>query len=349
MMNSEYSLKAVKQSIDDYLDKVIQKRCHEAKSVSEAYAKLWLAIRETATHSGKRVRPYLTVVGYGKMNDDILPIAASQELIHIAMLMHDDIIDRDYTRHGVKNISGLYREYYGRFLDDEDAVHYAHSSALLAGDLLISEAYRQISKAPVSQEARSKVSEQLSKSIYEVVGGELMDVESPFVSDVEFNPLDIYRYKTASYSFVGPLLSGAYCRGVSPDVIDCLESFAINLGVAYQIQDDLLGVYGDEAVVGKPKMSDFQEGKKTLLALHHQQMADDQQISRFILYGSEEITREQFEDIKKDMIESGAYDKTRVVMQDYFDRALQYISQISDRNLLQKLTSFVDQIKDRQQ
>lgn len=100
--------------------------------------------------------------------------------------------------------------------------------------------------------------------IQEVVGGELTDVESAFVHDMPFDPIKIYRYKTAGYSFVGPLLSGAYCHEESQDTIDSLRRYAISAGIAFQIHDDLLGVFGDERETGKSTLTDLREGKRTL-------------------------------------------------------------------------------------
>lgn len=258
---------------------------------------------------GKRIRPHLTIVGYGSADDRIIPVAAAQELIHIAMLMHDDIIDQDDMRHGIANINGRYSTHYREYVSPQRAMHYANSAGILAGDCMLSEAYQVISSSSFDASVTRKLINQLHLSIFEVIGGELLDVEASFVQGVDFDPLKIYRYKTASYSFIGPLISGAYCAGTDEREVEKLRTFATNLGIAFQIQDDLLGVFGDEQETGMSSLSDLREGKETLLVRFHRQLMDEEMRERFMEFGNENTSLSALASIRNDMRESSVQQK----------------------------------------
>ena len=333
-----------KARTNDYLAKLFESRIHRAREIGERYELFWQHIREVVLTGGKRIRPYLTMIGYGAADEKILPIAAAQELIHTAMLMHDDVIDQDDVRHGVKNMNGIYNEAYKSYIAPLYVRHYGNSAAMLAGDVIISEAYRAILDSSFSDAVKRRAAEQMHTSIYEVVGGELLDVEAAFVSDATFDPLQIYRYKTASYSFIGPLLSGAYCAGADDETIDALRHFGAAIGIAYQIQDDLLGVFGDEAVTGKSTLTDLREGKYTLLVHHHQSLMNNEMRLRFEAFGSDQADTDQLVAIRQDMIDSGARQKTTNEVATYVQRARTELNRLPDGERRRALVELVENV-----
>ncbi len=88
--------------VNEYLERIFAARTQKADSIHERYRLLWDRLQKLSFHGGKRIRPYLTMVAYGQMDEKIAPIAAAQELVHIAMLIHDDVIDEDDVRRGQK-------------------------------------------------------------------------------------------------------------------------------------------------------------------------------------------------------------------------------------------------------
>lgn len=218
--------------MNDYLERIFVARTEKADSIHERYRLLWDRIQRLSFCGGKRIRPYLTMVAYGQMDEKIAPVAAAQELVHIAMLIHDDVIDEDDVRRGQKNINGTYKEEYNDYLDPPRASHFASSIGILAGDALLSEAYFAIADCEFDATIKQKILMRLHSSVYEVIGGELIDVEAGFVP-VPIDPELIYRYKTSSYSFVGPLLTGAYCAELDAKTCAALEEFGTSLGIAY--------------------------------------------------------------------------------------------------------------------
>ncbi|OYW42747.1 hypothetical protein B7Z28_01265 [Candidatus Saccharibacteria bacterium 32-45-3] len=346
-MNSIPTVQVVQEAVNDSLRGIFTEKKKQAQVLHSAYNDFWSRIEEVVMSGGKRMRPYLTIVGYGALDEQILRIAVAQELVHCAILMHDDVIDQDFVRHGAQNISGLYRTRYSSFLDAPRATHYAHGAAIMAGDALLSEAYRQISLSHLPDTIKQHVSEQLSSAIFEVIGGELIDVEAAFVTDKSYDPLDVYRYKTAGYSIVRPLLAGALCSGVSGAMCRSLEQFGIEAGIAFQIKDDTLGTYGDEKVTGKPLLTDLREGKMTLLVSYHKQLMDEQARENFAHFGDVNASDEQLIVIRNDMTQSGAHARAEQDEQLYLERAARILETLGDDVRRAVLTEFLEHLSRR--
>lgn len=345
--DTHFSAEEIKRAVDNYIEQQLTQRYDEASELGVSYQRLWRHIRDVTLHGGKRIRPYLTFVGYGSYDEKLLPVAVAQELLHIAMLMHDDVIDQDDIRRGHPNINGTYREIYAPFLDTDQARHYAYSAAILAGDTLLSESYRLIHDAGFDAKVTSKITAQHHLAVYEVIGGELLDVEAGFVTDIDFDPLLIYRYKTSSYSFVAPLLAGAYCAGADEETIAVLHEYASNAGIAFQIQDDLLGVYGDEDETGKSIYTDLREGKQTMLIKYHKELMTPEQHERFATFGQSSATDNQLRMLKDDMVASGARDKTAKLADQYFAMADEQLDAMPDDGRTAELRQFTELLRAR--
>lgn len=346
-MTNSLSLDHIRPLVDEQLRTLFERRRQQAGTIDDSYGQFWTRIEQVATAGGKRIRPYLTMIGNGAYDERVLPVAVAQELIHIAMLMHDDIIDHDTLRHGEKNMTGLYIDTYGPHAGQSRALHYANSAAMLAGDALISEAYRLIDGSKFDSATKQKLTDQLGVSVFEVIGGELLDVEAGFITGTPHNPLTIYRYKTSSYSFIGPLLSGAYCSGANAETLATLERFATNIGIAFQIQDDLLGVFGNEEVTGKSTLADLIEGKQTLLVLYHKEHMTPVQAERFAWFGNAQAATAQLEAIKRDMTTSGARQKTTDHADRYFAAAKDDLRQLPADDRTAELIKLIDKLEGR--
>jgi len=336
-------LPATKQVVDAYIMDLINDRVAQATVVHPRYERLWREIARIYQAGGKRMRPYLTVVGYGALDAAIIPVAAVQELLHVAMLVHDDIIDRDVVRHSQPTVNGAYEADYAPLLPPQQTTHYANSVALLAGDALLSEAYHLVQSAPFSSSVIRQLSERLSQSVFEVIGGELIDVEAGFIMTEQFDPMTIYRYKTASYSLVGPLVSGALCAEVDETTRGILQEFGTQCGIAFQLQDDLIGMFGDEATTGKSADTDVREGKRTVLIAEHQTMMNDEQAARFAQWFGMRDAPGQVLRIEA----SGARQKTEATAQQYFAQARATLAKLQHGFRRNELEQFVDHLQGR--
>lgn len=266
------SVTAVRELVDTYLDTYFTRRIEHADTIHGDYGNLWRSMHQLFRSGGKRLRPYMLILGYeafgGTDTTSVVPIAAAHELLHLSLLIHDDIIDRDTIRYGTANVSGQYLHAYAHLVPGTgNRRHYADSAALLGGDLLLSSAHQLILDSTLSDRLKLLAHRQLVDGVFEVAGGELIDTEAAFRTQ-PVDPIVIARYKTISYSFISPLLTGAHLAEAPEDALELLKIFAIALGTAFQLTDDLLGVFGDEGTTGKSASGDLREGKRTLLIAH---------------------------------------------------------------------------------
>ncbi|MBM3210534.1 hypothetical protein FJZ39_04330 [Candidatus Saccharibacteria bacterium] len=306
------NLSDTKTRVSDVLDPFIRAQLQNAAALHPRYGLLWESIQRLTLVGGKRLRPYLVFLGYqaagGNNLDAVTPIATAHELLHLSMLVHDDIIDRDDVRYGIKNVSGQYLDIYAPYLNDpQELRHYATTSALLAGDLLLVSVFTLMDKSPLPPDRLQEVRAHTIDAFYEVVGGELLDTEAPILHDVAIPPLLVNQHKTASYSCVGPLLVGAAAAGASEELKKQLADFGQNLGIAFQLTDDLLGTFGNSQKTGKSTSGDILEGKRTYLAEQCRVLSSPKQLEAFNrLYGNHHSTPEDIETVRRILTESGA-------------------------------------------
>lgn len=336
--------------INQTIDAFFERNIAQAGKVSPFYTLLWQDMHRLIRSGGKRLRPRMVMRSYkafgGNDCDSILPVAAAQELLHMALLIHDDIIDRDYIRYGVENITGKYEDqHYSGVLDDKDRLHYAQSAALLAGDLLLSGSYQLMLDSHIDPASLLEIQKIHSRSIFEVAGGELLDTESAFRPLDSIDAKTVALYKTASYTFTGPLLIGAILAAAPSKDVAYLKDFAHSLGIAYQLRDDIIGVFGDEKEIGKTTIGDIREGKHTYMVEQFYELAGDGDIVFFKLYfGDKDIQKSEVEAIKELFVSSGALQHTENKIIEYAmsaRNALAHISSHTDMNELLELVSIV--------
>jgi len=201
-------------------------------------------------------------------------LAASFEMLHAALLVHDDVVDRDWLRRGMPTVGELFRRDAARAgAPEHEAEHAGASAAILAGDLLLAGALR-LATTCASDLARCRaVADVVFDAVTASAAGELDDVllslhrfgaEHPGVQDI----LDMERLKTATYSFEAPLRAGALLAGAPADVAERLAQAGAMLGVGYQVVDDVLGTFGDPGLTGKSVDADLRSGKATVLTAH---------------------------------------------------------------------------------
>lgn len=243
-------------------------------------AQLWADLGDQV--GGKMLRPRLTLAAYlglgGDDLDAVVPVALAQEILHTAMLVHDDVLDHDDVRRGRPNIAGATRaRLAAEGVAPEVARAQGDAAALLGGDLAIAAAVDVVLRAPLAPAVATEVVGLLVRSIHTTVAGELLDVAASSELPGRTDALLVAELKTATYTCVVPLLAGAALAGASAEARDALTTYGLHMGVAFQLVDDELGVLGDPAVTGKSVLSDLREGKRThLVALAHA-LADDAQ------------------------------------------------------------------------
>jgi geranylgeranyl diphosphate synthase type II len=247
--------------------------------------------------------------------------AAAVEMLHIALLIHDDIIDRDSTRHGQLNLSGRYQVVY-KGEDAREAAHYADGAAMLAGDLGISAAYQLLLSSSFSPEKQVAAMRLLGDAIFDVAGGQLLDMEASLQDIQKPDSLKIAQLKTSSYSFVAPLAIGATLAGASAQTLQALAEYGDALGIAFQLADDILGLFGNESVTGKSTTTDVAEGKPTFLmqqAVARSSATDRAELLE--LLGDHSLTSLQLQRARKLVRQSGALEETERRIASYAEAA----------------------------
>jgi geranylgeranyl pyrophosphate synthase len=316
------------RALTGVLDEYFNRHTARALEISPYYGTLWTEIARLVHAGGKKLRPKMTLMAYqafgGTDTEKILPIAAAQELLHVGLLIHDDIIDRDTVRYGVDNIDGGYRKLYETLVGEtSERTHYAQSAAMLAGDLLLTGAQQLMIESNIEPARIIEVQKILGTGIFEVIGGELIDTESAFREAGTISAETVARYKTASYSFITPFLTGAVLAGASDEDQVRIREFAGAVGVAFQLRDDLIGVFGDESVTGKSTTGDIREGKRSFLIEQFYLEANEQQRAEFEQYfGKSDISPEGIETIKQLLVNSGARQNVETAISEREAKAL---------------------------
>lgn len=272
-----------------------------------------LDIVENFTMSGgKRIRPALFYYAYlamgGSDETEIINASMSSELFHTFLLVHDDVIDRDSLRHGVETVHTTYKKKAELINSRIEPSHYGNSMAIGVGDLIDSMANEILCESKFSAEYVIRAFKKLQDILFVVVGGELLDVELEAKGTAtEEEIMEMYKDKTAGYTYEGPIHMGAILAGADDDVLKQLSDYAIPVGIAFQIRDDILGVFADEEKLGKPVGSDVIEGKQTILVLKALEKGSEEEKSRLKeLLGKRDITSEELEDFRNIIRNTGS-------------------------------------------
>lgn len=305
-MDFQDYLKTAAREINQELESFFQKWSQEVKSVNPKLSALNTAFIQ-ANDGGKRIRGALVRLGYeltgGDPTPEILKPAAAFEIFQTAILAHDDIIDLSPIRRGKPTI---YKALGGD--------HYAISQTICLGDIGFFLAYKLISGSKFPEKEKNLAIQFFTRSMLDTALGEVLDVELPHQNQEKSQDdvLTIFHLKTAMYTIIGPLSLGVILGGGQEKLLQDIADFGHNLGIAFQIQDDILGVFGDEETLGKSVTSDIEEGKLTLLCLHSLENASQQQkeiLDKY--YGKGEIGVEELEQIKKVFIDTGALEHSQ--------------------------------------
>lgn len=260
---------------------------------------------------GKLIRGGLVYLGQelgGALPDPrTLRAAAAMELIQSGFLVHDDIMDRDRLRRGMPSIFWQYRESAAaRGL--EDSYHYGESMGICAGDCSFFLAFRLLGGEGMDPALLSYC----SREIYAVCLAQMQDVDYGAFPAIpaEADILTLYTWKTGRYSFSLPLAAGAMLAGASADTVALLEKLGESLGVAFQMRDDELGIFGSEASLGKPIGSDIREGKKTfLIALAASRMSEADRLRLSSILGKPDASEAEMAEFRRLIEATGARDE----------------------------------------
>lgn len=283
---------------------------------------------------GKFIRGALVNLGYSILKSDIEysdELALAFEIYQTAILINDDIIDHASLRRNQPTIPVHYMKNWEAkgIKMKRNAYNVADSMALCAGGLGMCYANQKVAEAYSRSENLGILLKYFNQVIIKTIQGEVIDVILPFEErnfcsnedDLVDSIMEIYRLKTAWYTVIGPLCLGMILAGGADEDINKLESFAENLGIAFQIKDDILGIYADEDNLGKNVGSDITEFKQTLLYSYIRNQKD-YFVNFLRYYGKENLAYEDIKEIRDLFSRSGALAYAEHEMNRYFELAI---------------------------
>ncbi len=300
----------IRKNIDASLENFISRACDEYNFFS-INPFLFESIKDFVLRKGKRIRPVLLILsyqGYSRKNrditSDIYHASTCIELLHNFMLIHDDIIDRSDLRRGKPTMHRMLRKTAPSSNPDQLGI----DLGIIAGDIVYAlaiDAFLSFQETPKRMEKALKYFVQTAAF---TAMGEFIDTLNGVLPINKVSEHDVflnYSLKTARYTFDCPLVVGALLSGAGEKETKLLAELGLLVGQAFQIQDDVIGVFDSEKNIGKSILSDIEESKKTILVCHAYSVLKGQERKKFLAYFSKpKITLTDLRAIRKIFIET---------------------------------------------
>lgn len=311
-MDFAEELKVYRDKIDKQLEcffsrEVLKLKTDALRSFAAPVAEI---ICEFTMRGGKRIRPILVIMGYRLLKNSInenelnkvIKAACSVELMQSSFLIHDDIIDKADLRRNKPTVHKML----------------SADKAILAGNIAMEFGRELLLCSEFCEKDKIRALNKFNSIVEDTNYGQLLDIELSEkslddVSEADIN--NVHILKTAKYTIEGPLHLGALLAGACEDDLSKISEFAVPLGVAFQIHDDILGVFGEEEITGKPIFSDIEEGKKTLLvryAFEHGTKTEKEVLSG--LLGKKGINSDDFGKIKGILLKTKSLEHSKAMM-----------------------------------
>ncbi|MEU2560751.1 polyprenyl synthetase family protein [Streptomyces longispororuber] len=314
---------APRTAIDDLLFEFLTEKAQNAPVPHQSV--LTLMLRDFIS-GGKRIRPLLCVTGWiaaGGQGDAAraLRLAASIELAHTCALIHDDIMDASDSRRGRPTV---HRALADRHHASWTAQQYGLGGAILLGDLALVWSDELLHTTPMPDAHRTAVLRCVDRARSELIAGQHLDLLTTgnLHTSVE-TMMSIIRYKTAKYTIERPMQVGGALAGAGPEVMRAYTDYGVPLGEAFQLRDDVLGVFGEPDRTGKSRLDDLREGKCTSLVVHALRACGPGEASRLReLIGDPELGEREAAEIRDLLTSTGARTAVEQMIEARYRQAL---------------------------
>ena len=299
----------------------------DAATDSVASRELTEVLTQFVGRGGKRIRPALLYYTYracgGHSDEKVMPMAMAVELLHTYLLIHDDIMDHADVRRGEPAAHVMYSTLHSEHRWRGDSVHFGRSVAILLGDLAQTYSLELYSSVDLAPEVAGEFRQQFSAMCQEVVLGQYLEMTAGYREHLEEDELlRVLRMKSGRYSVERPVQLG-YLLARAPEATrQALTTYGLEMGEAFQLQDDLLGMFGDAETVGKPVGSDLVEGKFTLL-IHHalRHLPEENAVELRQALGNPALDSEQIDRLQRLIEVSGARDRVQTMIEERLGQA----------------------------
>jgi geranylgeranyl diphosphate synthase type I len=313
--------------VDEDLVAFLSQQRSEMSAADPAVAPLFEELERVIGSGGKRLRPVFCCLGQmtagAAVGADGVRAAAGLELLHTFAIVHDDVMDRSRSRRGSPaswvHLGEEHRRH--QYVGDPDA--YGLAAAVLAGDMALVLADRALLSSGFPRERIDRALARYDRMRVEVVAGQFLDVLAAHRGAAEEEEARrIAVLKSGGYTVEAPLQIGAILAGADDELLRVLSRYGIALGEAFQLRDDVLGVFGDPEVTGKDRDSDVREGKRTVLLAKAIAGAAEED-RRFLeeRIGRADLTAHEVERARKLMESTGALDATLTLIDELVSQA----------------------------
>lgn len=307
-------------SINDYLSKYLETTRASYAKYGQYSEQSFAEFSSVALRGGKRIRGALVLESYklhgGKDYENALILASAIEIIHAYLLVVDDFCDESETRRGMpsanKALETIHKEnqWKGRssHFGNSIAVNVALIGRELANSLILA--------MSIDPEIKVNILRNLAYSLIITGHGQINDIYNEVLPDVSDTMIEnVVSWKTGYYSFYNPIEAGALLAKVNYEADSSLIQYSIALGNAFQIKDDIIGIYGDNTKTGKSNLDDIREGKMTILYKKGIELssANDKKYLKQIL-GNSKINSTDLSKIKEIIVDCGALDETKKII-----------------------------------
>jgi geranylgeranyl diphosphate synthase type I len=306
----QLGLDPLREAINTSLESFIDRESAYLESIGSELVPVAEALKRFLLDSGKRLRPLFAAAGFvgngGKLDQASINAISSIELVHVCALIHDDVMDRSDTRRGAPSIHKLFEQIHLREKLNGSAEQFGFSSAILLGDLALVWAGKALHESGVASEQLVRSLPMYDEMRVELMAGQYLDVyEQSFASESIERSMKVARFKSGKYSIERPLHFGAALLSTSN--FDVYTKYGIPLGEAFQLRDDLLGVFGDPSETGKPAGDDLREGKRTVLIAATMERASNAEKKHLNnLLGKPDLTSAEVAEAQEIISECGA-------------------------------------------
>ncbi|MCY3411982.1 MAG: polyprenyl synthetase family protein [Candidatus Heimdallarchaeota archaeon] len=326
------------------LKKEIAKRGQKARAhlfkMTEVIINPKVPLRDAAEHylhaGGKGFRPAMMMMACGALGgneDDALSAAAAIEAVHVSSLIHDDFMDQDRTRRGSEAVW----------------VKWDPTVAILSGDVMVGLAFEIAGNLDVPIEMRYEISKGLASIYTQLCHGQMLDInfEQTEFADLSIDDITFMQNLKTGVLFEFSCVTGARIalKKLDDPMIDIIREYAHLAGTAFQIQDDIIGLLGDEEEVGKPIGSDIRQGKRTLIAVHAYVHANAEQRERLMVgLGNHEATEDEIKQALEVMKEIGSIEHAIKLAKDMSSQAMQLADKLPENGysaLLKEFASYM--------
>ncbi len=296
-------------SVDEALRRLLADGRVRAARVDPGHERLWDALA-SAVEGGKRFRPALVTAVHraldGTCPAPAVEVGAAVELLHTAFVIHDDVIDGDDRRRGRLNVSGTFHAAaLAAGATPDDAVGMGRAAGILAGDLALTAALRAVATCGAPTEVVHRLLDLFDSALQTTASGELADVRLSLGVETASlgESLAMAEQKTSAYSFTLPFQAGALLAGADEPTVARLGEVGRLLGIAFQLVDDLLGVFGDPELTGKSATGDLRTRKQTPLLAHARTTPEWERIRAYV---GRELGDDELADVRGLLTRSGS-------------------------------------------